>query len=166
MKIKTLLVVVILSTVALTQAHGFGLGAQFNFSAGSIFAPGVSVVFSPSRSFHIAGNWYLGNAWNIVGLTLDVAPLNFKFLNFGVGSLAFTLGIGAYANIGFAKGLKDINVTGGVRLPVGLSLSLFKDFLEIYAHVAPSLGVRFSPSIAFDKPFFPIAVGARVWIFS
>jgi len=41
---------------------------------------------------------------------------------------------------------------------------LFNDFLEVFAQVAPSIGVEFDP-ISFGKFFFPIAVGGRVWLF-
>jgi len=172
MKIKTLLAVVILSTAALTQAHGFGLGAQFNYYTGDILggnfsAPaGFSVLFSPSRSFHISGNWLFGDSANMVGLTLDVAPVNLKIIDFNVGSLNFTLGAGAYVNVLITGKYLDtkFNFSGGVRLPVGLSLFLFNDFLEVFAQVAPSIGVDFNP-FGFDTLFFPIAVGARIWLF-
>jgi len=172
MKIKIFFAAVILSTVALTQAHSFGLGAQFNYYAGDIVkgnfsAPaGFSVLFSPSRSFHISGNWLFGDDANMVGLTLDFAPVNLKIIDFNVGSFNFTLGIGAYVNVLITgKGLNtDFYFSGGARLPVGFSLFLFNDFLEVFAQVAPSIGVDFNP-FGFDTLFFPIAVGARVWLF-
>jgi len=165
MKTKTLLVVAILSVAAITKVHGFGFGLQFNFSTGGIFAPGAAVAFSPSDNTHLAFNWYLGSdKVNIVGLTFDVCPLNLPIVSFGVGSLNFTLGIGIYANIVITEYRNDRDVTGGLRLPVGFSLLLFRDIFEIYTHIAPSFGVVFVPSLGFTKPFFPIAVGARIWI--
>jgi len=165
MKIKVLLAVVILSTLALTQVHGFGIGAQFNYRAGGIFGPGASFVFSPSRSFHIAANWYaVGNKVNDVGLSFDWRLLNIGLVNFGVGSLNFTLDAGAYTNFKISSNGLD-NFTGGARLPVGLSLLLLGNILEVYTHVAPSIGVWFTPKFALDEPFFPIAVGGRVWLF-
>jgi len=173
MKIKTFLAVVIFSTVALTQAHSFGLGAQFNYYpadilGGNFSAPaGFSVLFSPSRSFHISGNWLFSESADMVGLTLDVSPVNLKIIDFNVGSLNFTLGIGAYVNVLITgKGIlnTEFAFSGGARLPVGFSLFLFNDFLEAFVQVAPSIGVDFNP-FGFDTLFFPIAVGARVWLF-
>jgi len=161
MKIKTLLVVVILSATAMTRVHGLGLGLQFNFSAGSIFAPGAALVISPTDMIHIAGNWYLGgDKVNIIGLTFDVCPLNLPITSFGAGSLNFTLGIGVFANMVFTT---DPGFNAGLRLPVGLSLMLGKDVFEIFTHVAPSFGANFLPSLGLGRPFFPIALGARFW---
>jgi len=161
MKIKALLVVIILSAAAIPRAHGFGLGAQFNFSAGSIFAPGAALVISPSDMINIAGNWYLGgDKVNIIGLTLDVCPLNLPITSFSAGSLNFTLGGGIFANMIFTE---DPGIDGGLRLPIGLSLLLGQRTFEIYTHVAPSFGVNFLPSLGLSKPFFPIALGAKIW---
>jgi len=161
MKIKTFLAVVILSAAAITRVHAFGIGAQINFSAGGIFAPGASLAISPSDMTHLAINWYLGSdKVNIVGFTLDVRPLNVPFVNFGAGSLNFTLGGGIFANVVFTK---EPGITGGLRIPIGLSLFLAHNVFEIYTHVAPSFGVDFIPNLAFSKPFYPIALGARIW---
>jgi len=165
MKKKILIAMVILSMMALTQVHGFGIGAQFNYAMGpnGLSAPGAALAFSPWRGFNIAGNWLLDNSVSIVGLTIDLRPLQVQLINFGLGSFNFTLDVGAYTNIKFAN---TTVVTGGLRVPVGLSLSLLGDFLEVYTHIAPSIGVQFSPSFDFaDQWFFPVALGARVWLF-
>jgi len=161
MKIKTFFAVVILSAAAITRVHAFGIGAQLNFSAGGIFAPGAALAVSPSDKINLAVNWYLGEKANIVGLTLDVVPLNYPFVNFGAGSLNFTLGVGVFANMVFTT---EPGINGGLRIPVGLSLFLAKNVFEIYTHVAPSFGVDFIPSLALYKPFYPIALGGRIWL--
>jgi len=161
MKIKTLLAVVILSVAALTRVHAFGLGVQANLYTGSLFAPGAALVVSPSDMINIAGNWYLGNdKVNIIGLTLDVCPLNLPIVSFSAGSLNFTLGAGVFANMVFDE---DPGFNGGIRVPIGFSLLLGQKAFEIFTHVAPSFGVNFLPSLGLGRPFFPVALGVKIW---
>jgi hypothetical protein len=163
MKIKTLAAVVVLNMAVVTSAHSFGFGAQFNFSAGEIFAPGAALLISPSRATHLALNWYLDfDNVNIIGLTLDVCPLTLPIVKFAPGSFNFTLGVGLYGNLLFTSG--DAGFNGGLRIPVGFNLLLVRNVFEVFTHVAPSFGVDFLPSLGLGRPFFPIALGARVWI--
>ena len=160
---KIFIVIAILCVAAVVQVHAIGLGAQLNFSVGGdILAPGFSVVICPSERQHIAVNWFLDlkndDSANIVGLTWDLLPLRLKI----VEALRFNLGVGFYANLVFAEDPK-FNITGGIRFPVGLSFLLGNNF-EIYTHVAPSLGIDFLPKLTFERPFFPIALGAKVWL--
>ena len=160
MKIKALAAALLLCMAAGTKVHAFGLGAQFNFSAGDIFAPGAALVISPSDMTHLAINWYLDfDKVNTVGLTLDVCPLTLPLKTFSAGSFNFTLGVGLFANMIFSS---DPGFNGGVRIPVGFNLVLGRAF-EIYTHVAPSFGVHFIPSLGLSNPFFPIALGAQLW---
>ena len=162
MKIKIFVAAIILSMAVGARAHAFGFGAQFNFSAGDIFAPGAALLISPGDMTHLAINWYLDlDKVNIIGLTLDVVPLNLPLSTFKLGSFNFTLGVGLFANIVFAD---DRAFNGGLRIPVGFNLLLGKRVLEIFTHVAPSFGLHFIPSLGLSKPFFPIAIGARLWI--
>ena len=147
---------------AITSAHSFGLGAQFNFSAGKIFAPGAALVISPSDITHLAVNWYIDSGKdNIIGLTLDFCPLTLPIRTFKEGSFNFTLGIGLFANMLFADDDPDFN--GGLRIPVGLNFMLGKNAFEIFTHIAPSFRVRVQPSLELTDPFFPFALGARFW---
>jgi hypothetical protein len=159
MKLKTLAAVVILNIAVVTSAHSFGVGLQANFSAGEIFAPGVALLISPSDSLHLALNWYLAEV-SIIGVTLDVPLWAPQIARFGGGSFNFTLGVGLYGNIIFTD---DAGINGGVRVPVGFNLMLGRN-IEIFTHVAPSFGVDFIPSLGFARPFFPMALGARLWI--
>jgi len=153
--------VLILCISAGTKIHAFGLGAQVNFMAGKVFAPGASVVLSPTDYLHLAVNWYLDfENVNTVGLTFDAIPLTLPIAKFGAGSFNFTLGAGFFSNIEFKK---KPTVNGGLRIPVGFNLLLGKRIFEIYTHVAPSFGVRFLPNLGLTDPFFPIAIGARIW---
>ena len=161
MKIKALVVVLVLCMAAGTKVHAFGIGAQVNFSAGDIFAPGASLLISPSDITHLAFNWYLDfDKTNIIGLTLDVSPLTLPISKFIAGSFNFTLGVGLFANIVFAE---DTLFNGGLRIPLGVNLLLGQRVLEVFAQAAPSFGLHFLPKIELSNPFFPIALGARLW---
>ena len=161
MKIKAMAAAVILFAAAAARIHAFGLGAQFNFIAGEVFAPGAAIAISPMDNVHFAVNWFLDfENTNIVGLTLDFVPLTLPISKFSAGSFNFTLGFGIFTNIIFTG---DPGFNGGLRIPVGFNLLLGRDIFEIYTHIAPSFGVRFLPSLGFENFFFPIAVGARIW---
>ncbi|MCL2834305.1 MAG: hypothetical protein FWD78_14125 [Treponema sp.] len=161
MKTK-IIAVTIFCFAAAANVHGFGLGAQLNFSAGNIFAPGAALVISPADQIHLAFNWYLDfKNVNTIGMTLDAQPLTLPLANFKAGSINFTLGVGIFANVMF---LEKPDVTGGLRVPFGLSLFLGKNVFEIYTHIAPSFGASLLPSLGLSNPFFPLALGARFWI--
>jgi len=161
MKIKALVLASLICISAGTKAHAFGLGAQFNFSAGGLFAPGAALLISPGDKTHMAINWYLDlDKVNIIGLTLDVCPLRLPLSTFKAGTFNFTLGVGLFANLMFAD---DRTFNGGLRIPVGLNLLVGKNILELFTHVAPSFGLHFLPSLKLSDPFFPIAIGARLW---
>jgi hypothetical protein len=141
--------------------YSLGLGVQLNLSAGSVFAPGVAVAISPADSVHLAINWYLDfENVNTLGLTLDVCPLTFPLSTFKAGSLNFTLGVGLFTNIIL---INNPGISGGLRVPIGFNLFLGKNVIELYTHIAPSFGLRFLPSLGLSNPFFPIALGARIW---
>jgi len=178
MKKKILVFTVILCIFAVTQAHSFGLGAQFNFytetGESMMYAPGFSLLISPNRTFHIAANYYIdpGNS-SIIGLTLDAVPISFRIAGSamtlvatpGAWSLNFTLGLGAFFNIKFDELFnfqEEVNVIGGLRVPIGVNFLLGQNF-EVFTHVAPSFGVNFVPSLEFSNFFFPVALGARIW---
>ena len=171
-----LIIALVLCVFAVSQVHSFGLGAQVNFYTGEMFAPGLSLLVSPTDKFHVAINWYneitklknddpdLKN--NIVGLTFDFCPFSFRLAGSDALSFNLTLGIGLYTNLHFhvpEKAKLDLKTTGGLRIPVGVNL-FFGNNLEIFTHVAPSFGINFlEPFEKPEKPFFPVAVGARVW---
>jgi len=160
-KFKAILVAVILCVITTANVHSFGLGAQLNFSAGEIFAPGASLVVSPTDMTHLAINWFLDfENTNIIGLTLDVIPLNLPLAVFRAGSFNFTLGLGLFTNIIFSG---NPGIASGLRLPVGFNLLLGRNVIEIYTHIAPSFGISFLPRLGFSNAFFPIALGVRIW---
>ena len=160
MKIKALTAAVILSIAAAARGHSFGLGAQFNFRAESIFVPGAALVVSASDITHLAINWYLDlEKVNTIGFTWDVCPLNLPLINFNAGTFNFTLGGGIFANMAFTS---DIGINGGLRVPVGFNVLLGRVF-EVYTHVAPSFGLNFLPNMGLSDPFFPVALGVQLW---
>ena len=162
MKVKVLAAAVILSVAVAANIHAFGFGAQLNFMAAKkVFAPGASLVVSPTETIHSALNWYMEkDDVNIIGLTVDMVPLNLEITQFSVGILYFTLGGGLFTNI--VLGDDDFGFNVGMRLPIGLSFRLMGHF-EIYTHIAPSIGVDFAPNLEFSTPFVPIALGLRFW---
>jgi len=145
-----------------TKAHSLGLGVQFNVTAGGDFlAPGLSLVICPTEITRLAINWYFNfDDTNIIGLTFDICPLTLPISTFRTGSFNFTLGAGFFADMVFSS---DFGFNGGVRFPVGFNLKLGQRAFVIYTHVAPSFGLRFIPDFGFHSPFFPIAIGARLW---
>jgi len=161
MKKKVFVLMAFLCVAAISRAYGFGIGAQLNFRAGSIFAPGAALLISPSDKTHLAANWYFGSDKNtIIGLTLDAVPLTFPFIKGDAATFNFNLGAGLFLNAILSD---NFGINCGLRIPVGFNLLLGKDVFEIFTHVAPSFGVDFLPSLGFSSPFFPIALGARIW---
>jgi hypothetical protein len=160
MKTKVLILAALVGMTALTEGSAIGLGVQFNLHAGRVFRPGAALALSPSDTTHLAVNWYFGETSSL-GLTLDVRPLNLALARFGGGSLDFTLGGGVFTNLVFSK--PDNGFDGGLRLPIGLSLWLGGRTLEFYTHVAPSFGLRIVPELGIADPFFPLALGVRLY---
>ena len=160
MKFKALALTIILSTAAVVNVYSFGLGAQFNLNAGKVFAPGAALLISPSRMTHAAINWYLGDGnTSSIGLTLDLVPLALPLSTFASGSLNFTLGVGLFTNVVFYD---DTEFNLGLRIPVGVNVMLARNF-EVFFHVAPSFGGDLLPSLELRDPFYPLALGARLW---
>jgi len=168
MKIKTITVFLILSLVIITQAHSFGLGVQANFRTVDSFETGMALLFSPSEIINIAGNWFIApdGERNSLGFTLDICP--FPLPSAEPRILCFTLGVGFF---GWAvmfkndKGESDSEFDGGFRIPLGVKFYPVQNFIEIFAHIAPSFEVSFTPQFTVDREtfFLPIAVGVRVW---
>ena len=171
MKIKGLAAALVLCMAAVTRLHSFGLGVQANFRAGDIFAPGAALVLSPSNRTHLAVNWHIAEEVNTFGFTGDYCPMVLQIINFRQARLNFTLGVGLFTNIKYAKRTdgelgverREHGIDGGIRAPVGFNLMLFDGFFEIYTHVAPSFVVQFAPKLDLTNLFFPVALGGRFW---
>ena len=179
MKKKILVFTVILCIFSVAQAHSIGFGIQANFytefGEEAMFAPGFSLLFSPTDNFHIAANYYIEKeASNIIGFTADWAPVCIRLAgsertligNSGLWSFNFTAGVGGFFNIRFYEFFdfnEKVTVTGGLRIPLGVNLLLGNNF-EIFTHVAPSFGLDFVPEFDLSNFFLPVALGARIWI--
>jgi hypothetical protein len=157
---KKILVLVILGAGITMGAYSFGSGIQFNGNASDVFSPGVALSLSPKESTHFALNWYFGSE-NILGMTADFWLFNPQIASFGAGSLHFFLGGGLYTNMLIS--LNDFDFKAGVRFPLGLNIKLANDVVEIYVQGAPSIGLRFYPSLGGDRFFVPFALGGRFW---
>ncbi|ULQ59830.1 hypothetical protein K7I13_00250 [Brucepastera parasyntrophica] len=162
MKKKICILAMAILIFSAAGAYSFGIGIQFNGNASDVFSPGIAISFCPSKMAHLSFNWNFAEDLNIIGLTADFMAFNPKILSFSHGSLNFLFGAGLYGNLVFSSEEVDLNF--GVRFPVGLNLFLAGEVFEIFAHVAPSIGLRFYPNFGADKIFFPIAVGIRLWI--
>ncbi|MDR2028328.1 MAG: hypothetical protein LBP93_02180 [Treponema sp.] len=149
MEKKILVCFVVLFAGICVGAYSFGIGLQFNGHASDVFSPGVALALSFTESTHLALNWYFGSVNNL-GLTAD-------YWAFTPG--IFFLGAGLYAST--LIGSDDFDLKGGIRFPLGISIKLAK--FEIYAQVAPSIGLKFYPSLGGDRFFFPFALGGRFW---
>jgi len=140
---------------------------------------GFSFLLSPSRQLNFAGSYYFSETTHIIGLTADFCPEAFNFRLVGsrmtllsnprAWSLRFGVGIGGYANFWLIDSdnndkFNRMDFTGGLRIPVGLSLNLANGRFEVFGHVAPSIGVRVAEVSPFMDWFFPVAVGARIWL--
>ena len=158
---KMVFILSLVLVLSVSEIYSFGIGAQFNFGASGVFAPGFALLVSPSRSSNLAVNWvFSDNSPGNVGITYDLVPVNLPIMRFAGGSLNFTLGAGLFGN----AVLGDNRALGsGLRIPVGISVFTLNNFLEIFAHIAPSFGVEFVPSMKFSRPFYPIALGVRLW---
>jgi len=162
MKIKTLVLALVLFAVIIAGVHAFGFGVQANFRAGEIFAPGAALLISPSNTTHLAINWFLDfDKVNTIGFTLDAVPLVLPLAIFPTGSFNFTLGVGLFTNVVFTC---DTGINAGLRVPLGFNLLLGRRVLEVFSHVAPSFGVNFLPRLGLSRPFYPIALGVRLWL--
>jgi hypothetical protein len=159
MRKKLLLGIILLVGISM-GAYAFGIGLQFNGHASEVFSPGVALCLSPKESIHLAFNWYFGSE-KTLGMTTDFWLFNPRIASFGVGSLHFFLGGGLYANMLIDS--NDFDFKGGVRFPLGLNVKLAKDVFEIYVQGAPSIGLRFYPSLGGDRFFLPFALGGRLW---
>ncbi|GHV71843.1 hypothetical protein AGMMS49928_25650 [Spirochaetia bacterium] len=162
MKAKALVLAVIFGIAAAAGSYAIGLGAQFNLgSTDKFFAPGIALALSPADKFHMAFNWYLDDAYTKIGLTADAAPLD-QYLGSPSSPLSLTLGIGVFANLTFVE--NDMDFDAGLRIPVGFALWLGDRAFEIYTHIAPSFNIGVVPAPNLKNIFFPVALGARLWI--
>ena len=194
MKKKILLIFVVFCILAVSQAYAIGIGVQGNYYLSfdkdedkdqdqdqSMNIPqfGFSLLVSPNRQLHLSGNYYFSKTTHIIGLTVDYHPEAFTFKLAGSGMtllsnpnawwLNFGFGIGGFVNYWIMdwdqdNAIDETEFAGGIRVPLGFSLNLANGFLEIFAAIAPSVGVRLGEATPFADWFFPVAAGIRLWL--
>jgi len=193
MKKKILLIFAVFCIIAISQVHSLGLGVQGNFylhfdkedefeySEESPKTPdlGFSLLVSPSRQLNFAGSYYFNKTTHIISLTGDFCPEAFTFKLFGSGMtllsnpsawwFSFGFGLGGFVNLWIVDSDEDESINGlpvslGLRIPLGFNLNLANGFFEVFAQIAPSIGVRLGEASPFADWFFPIALGVRIWL--
>ena len=144
--------------------YSFGIGLQFNANADNIFAGGPALTFKfDSIPFILALNWNIEEHVQVFGLTADYWIYNGTIVNIGSVPLKWFIGIGAFANMVFINS-DDFQMNTGLRVPIGLNSFIGGNgIFEPFVQIAPSFGVRFIPSLATEKMFFPMSLGFRIW---
>ncbi len=156
-----LLVFVMMASGA--SLFAFGIGLQFDGIITKDFDPGLAVTFKfESVPLIFAANWMFTSPRSEIGLTGDVWFVNPEITSFSAGSLNFFVGAGFFTKVMFGND-EDFGFNAGLRIPVGVNLYLAGRFVEIFAQVAPSFGLKILPTLDFDTPFFPVSAGARLW---
>ena len=128
------------------QQHGFGVGALLGEPIGASFKAWLSD--KTALDAGVAHSFYDEDGWQI---HTDYLWHNYDLLSGGGGRIPVYYGIGG--RIKFAE-----DTEFGVRLPVGVSYMLDRMPVDVFAEVAPILGV--APGLRFD---FSAGVGARYW---
>lgn len=160
---KSMAFVIFLFFASSISVFAFGIGLQFDGNISSEFDPGLALTFKfESVPLLFSANWMFTSPRSEIGLTGDVWFVNPEITSFSAGSLNFFIGTGFFTRIIFGND-EDFGFNAGLRIPVGVNLYLLDRFVEIFAQVAPSFGLKLLPSLDFDTPFFPVSAGARLW---
>jgi len=144
---------------------------------------GFSLLVSPTRQLHFAGSYYFNETTNIFGLTGDYCPegLSLKIagsqptllfnpsawwlsVNFGFGAFVNLMVINAEQDSSEDVNIGNMSTTVGLRVPVVLSFNFAGGLFEVFTSVTPSVGIRLAEKTPFANFFFPIAIGARIWL--
>jgi hypothetical protein len=150
---KTFFIVLCFTILSFSPLFGFGIGVQGGGTIGSSI-PGTNamITFKPDDSNLIFG---LGADFrkNIaLGISAD-----YWFRNDPLGDIVYW-----YLGVGIYGGLRTGNATQfaiAARLPIGVNMFLFENFLELYLEGAPAVGVGTQiPAFGIQ-----IALGFRLW---
>jgi hypothetical protein len=95
-----------------------------------------------------------------LGLTADHYFIDEMLLREGGFKLDWFMGLGAYGNFVFAD---NSAIAAGARLPIGLSWHFARHF-ELWAAIAPSLGMKVTPDFEFPDFWFAGEIGFRAWL--
>jgi hypothetical protein len=141
-----------LANVYAEHPKSFGIGVQGGWSGGmdgglTLHFPSMPAFWTvdiDDGGFGVAGDFYF------IDKTIS------KKINLG-----WYLGIGAYAYLGLWR--DDLNISGALRLPIGLSWQPAK-FFELYLQAVPSLGLHFVPDIGMWPNYLGGNIGIRFWL--
>jgi hypothetical protein len=162
------LALVIGSAVGFAEEHqGFGIGAVFQGgyygAGGGNYGPALSLKI-PSVPVYWGANFGFSQGEYLkVGITGDTHIFYDRITS--QTDLNWFLGVGGYFSlISWGKSQDEggnLWLAGGFRIPVGLSWNFGKHF-ELFADVAPLLGIGFKP---FKFPDWGVGgdIGLRVW---
>lgn len=163
MKSKVAIIAALFLGLTTAGASAFGIGLQFNGNAGEVFAPGVALTVRPqSVPLVFAFNWNFQSTQQMFGLTADYWAINPQIGAFSGGSMNWFLGVGFFGNLTLIQD-QDMQLTGGMRIPVGLNMYLLDGFFEPFVQIAPSFGLRLVPSLGAENLFWPVSAGLRFW---
>jgi len=148
-------IILLLAFISLTipSLLGFGIGVQGGGTIGaSIPGTNAMITFKPDNSnliFGLGANFEKDIALGVMA--------DYWFRNDPLGDIVYW-----YLGLGIYGGLRTGNSTQfavAARLPLGLNLFLFENFLELYLEGAPAIGV------GTQIPAFgvQIALGFRLW---
>ncbi|HNW58397.1 MAG TPA: DUF3996 domain-containing protein [bacterium] len=137
-----------------------GIGVQYNANAGDIYTNGIALNLKlDDKPVVFALSYYLGDE-KTLGLTADYWLFDNRISALGNSDINWFAGVGAFLSTRFTG--DDKGVKGGVRIPLGVNMLIDKK-IEPFFQVAPSIGLKFSPSINATHVYFPITVGFRIW---
>ncbi|HDQ14237.1 MAG TPA: hypothetical protein ENN41_05430 [Sediminispirochaeta sp.] len=120
---------------------GFGVGT-----------PNAVLIYRP-HPFDFRGGYDFSEGNQFVFLSGDVRLIDNRHIQ---GPLHFSFGVGLYGKLFFER--QSDMVEGGTRLPVGLSLLLFDNFLEFFVELAPGIDLYPKPAFSSD----PVQVWAGI----
>ncbi len=163
MKKKLSVLLASLLVIGSANLFAFGIGLQANANAGEVFAPGIALTFKlDSVPLVFAANWNAGETVQTYGLTGDYWAINKSLTHIGKANINWFFGVGFFLNMTFIQD-SDVQVSTGVRLPIGLNMFVADGFIEPFIQIAPSFGVRFVPSLGAEGLFWPMSAGFRIW---
>jgi hypothetical protein len=149
---KTVLLAAVLLGLAALPVYSFGdsrIGVGFGI-------PNYVLIYRP-------GNFDFKGMYDFTeGSEFVYASGGYRFVDSRriSGPLHVSLGLGLYGKLRFSAPEGTDELTGGLNLPMGVSIMLFDRFLEFFAEIAP--GVDLYPKPAFTQD--PLQMWAGVTI--
>ena len=142
--IRSILIILVVS-LALSVMPAF---SQQDSRIGVGFGkPNYVLIYRPGN-FDFKGGYDFTEGNEFVYLSGGYRFVDNRHLN---GPLHFSLGIGGFGRFSFGDASSMETITGGMQLPVGMSVMVFDRFLEFFVEVAPGIDLYPRPGFA-DVP--------------